>query len=119
VAGLWTITELATNAASWNIFKQGMKDQIYKLNWIISPLSKSVNFVEVTLSVKGSHIHSTLYDKPSDHQLYIPPGSFHPPGLFPGMVHGGIFRIITLCTDVDDQRQRITAFFSHLQRRDW
>jgi hypothetical protein len=119
VSGLWTITDPATNAESWNRFKQRMNHPIYKLNWIISPLSKSVDFMDLTLSVKGSRIHSTLYEKPSNHHLYIPPGSCHPAGILTGMVHGGIFRIITLCTDVDDQRHRIAAFFRHLQRRGW
>jgi hypothetical protein len=93
-----------------------MNDPIYKLKWIISPLSKSVDFMDLTITINGPNIHSTLY---SNHHLCIPPSSCHPSGILPGMVHGVIFSIFNLFTDTADQTTRITALFRQIQKRGW
>jgi hypothetical protein len=117
VLGVWQITDPATNDATWAFFCNAMNDPLYSLEWIVSPQSHQVEFMDLTITLQDGKILTTLYEKPSSFHLYIPPHSCHPPGLLRGMVFGMMNRIHTLCTDKDAQKARAIAFFRHLQRR--
>ena len=90
-----------------------------RLVWVTEDLSPQVVFMDLTITIKEQKIHTSLYEKPHNLHLYIPPKSCHPPGLLPGMVHGNIFRIFTLCTDAKDRTTRTREFLNQLQRRGW
>lgn len=117
VIAMWLFQRTAENAAKWTEFQAAMNDERFGLRWIVSPLSKKVDFMDMTISINKNKIETTLYEKPSNHHLFIPPHSCHPPGLLPGIVHGMIFRIHTLCTAKDDITERIREFLHQLQRR--
>ena len=59
----------------------------------------------------------SLFEKPLNLHLYIPPHSAHPPGLLPGIVHSTLFQIFTLCSDHNDRILRTKVFFKRLQAR--
>jgi hypothetical protein len=118
VLGMWTITNSATNTASWESYIQAMKLEDYGLTCIVSPLSDKVDFMDLTIRIDGASITTTLYEKPSNFHLYIPP----PPTLvahrdFSGAWYGMLYRIYTPCSDQDDRQVRTTAFYHHLQQR--
>ena len=115
VFGIWVPT--SQNNDNWRLFKMAMNNPTYRLTWIISDLSQQVDFMDLTILIKNGKIQTTLYEKSSCLHLYIPPHSCHPHGLLPGVVHGQINRIMTLCTDPADQKQKTVCFFRHLQRR--
>jgi hypothetical protein len=117
VLGIWIVTDPATNSKLWASFQRHMNEELYGLEWIVSPPSQKVYFMDLTLSIFDNKIVTTLYEKPSNFHLYIPPHSSHPPGLLRGMAHGMINRIHTLCSAEDDKRARTIKFFRHLQRR--
>lgn len=117
VFGIWQVTDHATNDTTWNSFKCTMNHEAYQLKWIVSDLDMKVDFMDLTISIKGERIHTTLYEKPSNLHLYIPSHSCHPPGLLAGVVHGMIFRIYTLCSDDQDKHARANEFFQQLRRR--
>jgi hypothetical protein len=117
VKGIWTITNPDSNDATWEAFKAAMNNPDFTLEWIVSPPSQVVDFMDLTLSIKEDKIITTLYEKPSNFHLYIPPHSCHPPGLLRGMVYGMVNRLYTLVSDEDDIRTRTIATFRHLQRR--
>ena len=73
--------------------------------------------MDLTLKIQDGRIHSTLYEKPLNHHLYIPPHSAHPPGMQLGLIHGLVFRIITLCSNEKDIQTKIKAAFKHLLNR--
>jgi hypothetical protein len=50
-----------------------MNSEDYGLTWIVSPLSHKVDFMDLTLRIDGASITTTLYEKPSNFHLYIPP----------------------------------------------
>ena len=101
----------------WIRFQSSLDNPTYGLIWEVGPLSTSVDFMDLTISIRGCRLHTTLYEKPSNHHLYIPPHSCHPPGLLPGMIFGMIFRFYSLCTDSADVHSRIRAFLLQLRRR--
>jgi hypothetical protein len=106
VLGLWTITNTATNAATWAAFGLQLNSELFELEWIIQPLSTQVDFMDTTIHIEEDKIVTTLFEKPSNFHLYIPPNSCHPPGLLRGIVYGMMNRIHTLCSAHDDRRLR-------------
>ena len=119
IIGLWTITNSHTQDANWKAFKTNINDPIFKLKWDFSPLQKTADFMDLTLSIVGNRIETTLYEKPHSLHLYIPPSSCHPPGLLPGVVHGCIHRFFTLCTNHADIKKKMNEFYLQLRRRGW
>jgi hypothetical protein len=117
VLGLWTITNTATNAATWAAFGLHLNSELFELEWIIQPLSTQVDFMDMTISIEEDKIVTTLFEKPSNFHLYTPPNSFHPPGLLRGIVYRMMNSIHTLCSAHDDRKFRAITFFRHLQRR--
>ena len=103
----------------WEAIKEDFNDPLFELEWEFSPLSKSVDFMDLTISIDSStnRISTTLYEKKSNLHLYIPPHSCHPPGVLQGMVFGCIHRIYTLCSDPADQHARTQQFYRHLSAR--
>ena len=70
--------------------------------------------MDMTIQIKEGKIVTTLYAKPLALYEYIPPNSFHPPGVLTGLVHGQIFRIHCLCSKNSDIEKEIRLFFNRL-----
>jgi hypothetical protein len=119
VLGLWLIINPSTNDATWTAFCAAMNNMDFELEWIVSPPSQPVDYMDLSLSIQNARITTTLYEKPSDHHLYTPPHSGHPPGLLGGIVFGMVNRLYTLVSDEASIKTSIIASFRHLQRRDY
>jgi hypothetical protein len=117
VLGLWLPTDPATDAERWEEFIAQMNCPVFGLEWVVSPRSMEVDYMDLNIKIQDNMIVTSLFEKASSHHLYIPPHSSYPPGLLPGMVHGMLYRIHTLCTNDEDKRCRIIQFFRHLQVR--
>jgi hypothetical protein len=104
VLGLWTITNTATNAATWAAFGLQLNSEFFELEWIIQPLSTQVDFMDMTIHIEEDKIVTTLFEKPSNFHLYTPTNSCHPPCVLRGIVYGTMNRIHTLCSAHDDRR---------------
>ena len=87
------------------------------LTWEFEDPNDKVNFMDLTITIKNGHVSTSLFEKPLNLHLYIPPHSAHPPGLLPGIVHSTLFRIFTLCSDHNDRILRTRVFFKRLQAR--
>ena len=103
------------NQATWQSFKDRMNSDTFGLTWEHSPLQSKVNFMDLTIEIKGNKLITTLYDKPSNLHLYIPPSSCHPPGTISGLIHGHIHRIQNLCSSSLDQETCLHKFIVQLQ----
>ena len=73
--------------------------------------------MDLIITIKFGHISTTLFEKPLNLHLYIPPHSAHLPGLLPGIVYSTLFRIFTLCSDHDNRILHTRVFFKRLQSR--
>ena len=88
------------------------------LTWEFSERSKTVDFMDMTITLNNSNmIDTTLFKKRLNLHLYIPPHSLHPPGLLLGIVYSTLFRIFTLCSCETDKLQRTKVFFIRLIAR--
>ena len=104
------------NNAKWKQFQADMNGA-KGLTWEVLTPSNRVDFMDLTIAIDKGVISTTLYEKPSNRHLYISPHSSHPPGMISGVVHGMVRRIVTLCSDRDDQLRRIRQFVIHLRAR--
>ena len=105
-----------TDAQLWDEFKKSM-NAFPGLTWEFEDPSDKVNFMDLSITIQNRHVSTSLFEKPLNLHLYIPPHSAHPPGLLPGIVHSTLFRIFTLCSDHDDRVLRTRVFFKRLQAR--
>jgi hypothetical protein len=117
ILGVWTVTDASTDQQTWESFQAAINSPIYKLEWEFSPLSNQVDFMDLTIRIDDDRLHTSLYEKPSNLHLYIPPHSCHPPGLVRGIVLGMIYRIHSLCSDKDDVRNRTVELYQQLIHR--
>jgi hypothetical protein len=115
--GIWTIQNPATNDETWEQFKAALNDDVSTLEWIVSPPSQVVDFMDMTLSIQQDIITTTLYEKPPNYHLYIPPHSCHPPGLLRGIVYGMVNHLYKLVSDKAERDSITISAFHHLERR--
>ena len=99
------------NKRLWDEFTKSMNNSP-GLTWEFNKPSNKVDFMDLTISIHNGKITTSLFEKPLNLHLYIPPHSAHPPRLLPGIVHSTIFRIFTLCSDPNDQIQRAKVFLN-------
>lgn len=117
VLGIWLPhPNKSTNERLWLRFQEIMNKHP-GLTWEFTNPSNTVDFMDLTISIKDGTITTSLYEKPMNLHLYIPPHSAHPPGLLPGIVHSTLFRIFTLCSNNDDRILRTRLFFKRLVAR--
>ena len=83
IFGIW----LGTSNQEWTAFTEDINN-FGILKWDINQVkpTKSVNFLDMTLSIKHNKIISKTYQKEMNLHLYIPPSSEHPLSSIKGIV---------------------------------
>lgn len=100
----------------WQSF-QHAQQTFCSLNWKFSALEKQVVFLDLTILLQSNRIFTSLYEKPLNLYLFIPPSSAHPPNVRQSLVTGGIKRIMDLTTKQSDRKKSACAFFCRLHDR--
>eukprot|EP00804_Cyclotella_cryptica_P024342 CCRYP_015317-RA/>CCRYP_015317-RA protein AED:0.18 eAED:0.18 QI:0/-1/0/1/-1/1/1/0/363 len=109
VIGIWTCDVCPErNNTLWTSFQLDMQ-QWYGMEWEFSPLSRTCNYMDLTLTITGHSIHSTLFEKPQNLCLYLPPHSSHPKGPLQSLIFGNILRIHRLCSTQHEIRKHTCA----------
>jgi hypothetical protein len=52
-----------------------MNDDDFEIEWTIEERPNKIDFMDLTLTLNNNRITNTLYEKPSNLHLYIPPHS--------------------------------------------
>ena len=92
-----------------NVFKPG------KLEWETSPLSDSVDFLDLTISIgNNGQIEYKTYQKPYNLHLYVPNHSAHPQGAIKSLVIGSIERYWRQNCRREDYQKIIALLFQRL-----
>ena len=74
----------------------------YSLEYIFEKRSDTVNYMDMTISIREDWIVTLLYEKAMLLYLYILPHSTHPLGVLTGIISGNILRIHSLCSKQED-----------------
>jgi len=105
-----------TDRQQWEAFKQCQQNYC-SLNWEFSELSQSTNFLDLTVRIADYRVVTSIYEKPLNLHLYIPPHSSHTPSARTGLVTGNVFRILRLTTERSAQLASLSSFYLHLLAR--
>jgi hypothetical protein len=117
IIGIWACDVCPEhNNTLWSSFQLDMQ-QWHGLEWEFSPLSRTCNYMDLTLTINGRSIHSTLFEKPQNLYLYLPPHSSHPKGQLQSLIFGNILRIHRLCSTPQEIQKHTRAFLQRLTNR--
>ncbi|KAL7475648.1 hypothetical protein ACHAW6_001558 [Cyclotella cf. meneghiniana] len=62
--------------------------QWHGLQWAFEDPVYSINFMDLTISIVNGQLYTTLYKKPQNLYLYLPPHSSHPKRIERGLIYG-------------------------------
>ena len=110
--GLWLVSDDDNDDAEWEAFQQYTK--FGKLTWEFSERTRNTSYLDLSLRIKGNKIVCSLYEKPMNLHLYLPPHSAHSPGVVKGFIHGMIYRIYRLTTVQDECKVQVQKLFERL-----
>ena len=79
-----------------------------------TPTNK-VDFMDLTISITNGNISTSLFEKPLNLHLYIPPHSAHPTGLLPPIVNSTLFWILP-CAWITTIGSCAPRFFSKVSK---
>jgi hypothetical protein len=113
----WVVNNADTDQAQWDYFMQRMNDPEFKIQWEFTERSRAINFMDLTLTMQGNIIVSTLFEKQINLHLLIPPLSAHPPGNLTGLVLGMSYRIHCICSNPYDIKTKVKQLYNRLRAR--
>ena len=117
VLGIWLSHPCPNrNNELWLEFQADMQGW-HGLRWEFTNLSTTCNFMDLTLSITDNKIETSLYEKPKNLYLYIPPHSCHPKNMISGLICGNILRFHRLCSSLPDIKEKTSAFRQRLLDR--
>ena len=89
-----------------------------KLHWETEPLSTSVNFLDLTISLLPDNtIITKTYQKKENLFLYIPPQSAHPPGMIKSLIYSLTRTYYIQNTNLNDFKHTLSNFYQRLINR--
>ena len=63
--------------------------QWHGLEWEFSMLAPTCNFMDITITINGKgRLETSIFEKPQNLFLYLPPHSSHPKGVKNGLILG-------------------------------
>lgn len=90
------------------------------LKWEVhEKTSRSVDFLDLTLNIKGNRIVTKTYQKPQNPYLYLPPHSAHAPGIMKGVIYGQIRTYYRQNSKFSDFVSISRLFFKRLISQGW
>ena len=115
--GVWTPlphTSTAADTDRWHAFQHDINSygtthdfftanaDLQPLTWEFSAREKHSIFLDLYITLQGTAIHTSIYEKPQNLYLYIPPSSCHSPGVIKSLIYGSVCRAKNLCTNPED-----------------
>jgi hypothetical protein len=116
VLGIWHCANENLDRRMWKSFQEDL-DKFGQLRWEVSQRSDTAIFLDLQLTIKNGRVTYTLYEKPLNLHMYLPPHSVHPPGVLRGLVFGLIYRLHRLNSETDTIDAQINIFFNRLLMR--
>ena len=115
IFGVWINDPL--NITAWEDFNSDINNYT-SLRWNTEPLSTTVNFLDVTLTIGADgRVQYKTYQKPMNLFLYIPSNSAHPPGVLQSLIHGLLQTYRRQNTFEKDFKHFVTLLYRRLRAR--
>ena len=103
------------DAEAWASFQDTLNT--CGVSWTFSKRSSTAVFLDMNIWIEGKKILTSMFSKPLNLYLYIPPHSCHSQGIIQGLVHGHFIRIHILCSKEEDILKESRLFIERLQSR--
>ena len=117
VIGIWLADpDPAVNERLWGEFQADM-NQWHGLEWTCTEPSLRCDFMDLTISITGNKLTTTLFEKAQNLYLYLPPHSAHSKGVLTGLVFGQVLRVRRLCSFRTDADHKLDQFKHRLMER--
>ena len=84
----------------------------YGLEWIFEEYSDTVDYMDMTISIREDWIITSLYEKATNLYLHTPQHSTHPQRVLDGLVSGNILRIHSICSNKENINLRMKEFYA-------
>ena len=78
---------------------------------------RSVPYLDASVSIKGEHLVTDLYTKPTDTHQYLLPSSDHPPHVHQNLPYGLAMRLHTIISEPETLESRLKELASFLSSR--
>ena len=93
------------------------ENDLQPLQWTFSAPSNSAVFLDLTITITDTKIHTTIFEKALNLYLYIPALSCHSKGVLRGLIFGMAHRAQNLCSDPADRVPFLLKCFNRLLKR--
>ena len=114
IFGIWA----GDDEARWKHYQENLNSfKPGKLEWETSQLSDSIDFLDLTISIKNGKLEYRTYQKPYNLHLYIPSHSTHPQGTIKSLVIGSIERYWRQNSRKEDYQKIVSLLFQRLLAR--
>ena len=90
-----------------------------KLKWTCTGFVTSLEFLDLTISIKDDEIHFKTFQKLLNLYLYIPPISAHSPDMIRGLIFGCLRCFHKHNTDIEDYYMMAKLLAQRLIARGW
>ena len=115
ILGIWIDNPLYPNA--WEEFQKDIQSKC-KLHWLFTPLQKSVDFLDLTVSIDSLGMITTkTFQKPTNLFQYISPHSSHPPSITNSLIYGLLHTYYRQNSEPSDFLHMVQLLFRRLQAR--
>ena len=109
---------LVDDSSAWDDFQADLNN-FGILKWEVNALGKSVDFLDLTLSIVGDKLESRTFQKKMNLYLYLPPSSAHSPSIIKGTIFGMINRYYAHNTHRRDYISFVKLLYTRLLNRGW
>ena len=75
---------------------------------------KSLNFLDLAISIEGNSLVTSVYSKPTDAHLYLDAKSCHPKSQILGIAKSVALRVRRICSDEDDFHKKSAEYANYL-----
>ncbi|XP_065428293.1 multivesicular body subunit 12B isoform X1 [Chrysemys picta bellii] len=81
------------------------------INLSLDQSTQEIHFLAPTVLISGSHINTTLYQKPTDRYAYLHASSFHPDHITQSVVYSQALRYNRICSNPSDRDKHLQDLY--------
>ena len=119
IVGIWIGNPLEQSATqSWEDFKKETNN-FGILEWEFEEPSKTVNFLDLTISIENEKISTKTFQKAMNLYQYLSPRSNHPPGMIKGIIYSLLKTYKNQNTHTEDYLDVVMKLFNRHAARGW
>ena len=82
----------------------------------ISPSTKTINYLDVCITLYQQTLSTTVFSKPTDAYIYLNPKSCHPEHIIRNIAESQFLRLRKICSDTSDYIRKSNEYFNFFRK---